>query len=177
MAECAGTSVGPCPHDYDGDGVIKCQEDLFLCRECEHFRFPLTSRITKEDKENGQTLKMMTIKSNPKESECNGGDFIINSVLAYTWYAMQNSSVEKIKTVVSGFFTHKQIANAKNVLYENTDVNIIGEKKVRRTGNTRSSHDANVKDILDALSRLDKSDMKAPRFLFDACAIGEIPSE
>jgi len=40
MPVCEGRPNESCPKAAKGRGVISCQGDLWLCRECEEFRFP-----------------------------------------------------------------------------------------------------------------------------------------
>ena len=40
MTKCEGPPNMPCPHNASGRSVRHCQGDMFLCTDCENFRFP-----------------------------------------------------------------------------------------------------------------------------------------
>ncbi|ELT93987.1 hypothetical protein CAPTEDRAFT_193556 [Capitella teleta] len=76
-------------------------------------------------------------------------------------------------------FSGETITDAKNILWEHAITHnyecIIGKKTNRRDSNLRSEMEAHVDDIVQALLRISKRDVK-PVIAVDACEIPSLPS-
>ena len=102
---------------------MKCQDNLMLCGECEHFRFPATSRVSQED----------GINNSQNTTYVHHVD-VVNTVLAYKWFSIQNSTAERVKSAVECHSSSEQALEVKDLLWDKRESKILGEKKARRTG-------------------------------------------
>ena len=82
-----------------------------------------------------------------------------SALLSYASSAVQNSAIENIKSAILEHFSLQEISNAKDILWEKCDVTIIGDKLKRRDSSVRSEKEANVHDLMVALTKLDNSDL------------------
>jgi hypothetical protein len=102
------------------------------------------------------------------------GRMMEQPLLAYIVSSLQAGTVENVKKAVLGFFTAKQIGDAKHVLWENASIDIIGRKVARKNTNIRSEENANVDDIISAVQKLDKDD-SVPLFVVSAYNLANLP--
>ena len=153
--ECVGVGGKPCPNKAQADAVNENADGLALCQDCQATRKP---------------------KICSGEMSVNGGEngTVVNPMLSYVVFALQSGTVGNIKNAVLGHFTPDQITEAKSILWETCGTDALGEQVNRRDGPTRSGAEANVTDILNAMTILDKKD-KMPRVLLDAHNLGLIP--
>ena len=84
------------------------------------------------------------------------------------------TAIENIKSAILGHFSLQEISNAKDILWEKCDVTIIGDKLKRRDFSVRSEKEANVHDLMVALTKLDNSDI-LPTFAVTATELYKIP--
>ena len=97
------------------------------------------------------------------------------ALLAYMAYALQSSTAEHVRTVITGHFTVADITEAKMTLWKQCGGEIIGvDMPRRRDSNARSIAEAHVQDMLMAMNKLDNAD-KLPLFMIDAYSLGKIP--
>lgn len=154
-SRCEGLPDGPCPNNEFSSKVTLCQGDLMLCPACNVERFSSQKDPTPRVMKGLQAV-------------------VIEPVLSYAWFSMQNSSHDLITTAIMGYFSLEAVTNAKNVLWDVAEASIIGEKPRRRGTANRNEKSAHVSDILEALVKLDKAD-QVPCFAIDALSIGMIP--
>ena len=112
-----------------------------------------------------------------EQSDIVNGDetpIINNAILSYMVLSMQSSSAEKIKSAVLGHFVLEYIINAKDKLWAVVKPDIIGRRKRRTDGTTRSEKEAHTQDIITALYQLDEAD-KTPDIVISALSLGSIP--
>ena len=88
---------------------------------------------------------------------------IINELLSYLSFYLDNSALENIKKIATLFYDQDDINNAKKVLWENRS-EILGPYVERKKSDKRSVAEANINDILEALIKLD-STQKSPKFV------------
>lgn len=99
----------------------------------------------------------------------------VEPVIAFTLYALQSASVERVKLAVVGNFSSEDIAIAKKCLWDKCRSHVIGsEMPKRRDSTARSLAEANITDIITALSKLDKAEC-LPNVLVDAYSLGKLP--
>ena len=156
---CYGLPNGPCPQKRCDETVKLSQGDLMLCHDCELVHFPgqehtitkisMPSSAVRESTEN-QSLPNDTHRAIPSappmspsidenyeredviiRNHDNNSEFILEPLLAYILFSLQSSTSENISKAVLGHFTPKQIFNAKEVLWGECDVKVIGQK-IRR---------------------------------------------
>ena len=77
---------------------------------------------------------------------------LMNNLLAYAVFSMQNSAINDIKHAILGHYT-----GAMDLLWERAGYGELGERPRRRGGHNRSKKDMYCQDLLDALNKLDKS--------------------
>lgn len=88
---------------------------------------------------------------------------IINELLSYLSFYLDNSALENIKKIATLFYDQDDINNAKKVLWENRS-EILGPYVERKKSDKRSVAEANINDILEALIKLDSA-QKSPKFV------------
>ena len=99
---------------------------------------------------------------------------ILQPLLAYVHYSLQNGTTENVSRAINSYFTEVDIDEAKQVLFDRCDPLIIGPIKYRRDGDSRSKMEANVKDILSAMNKLDKAS-NMPTFAIPSYQLHSIP--
>ena len=194
---CEGTEDNECPYKRSGSDVEFSQGDLWLCPDCFNARFKKPSNAQKPSTisdpvdpadldihNTSQTeLKRVTRMSTNTEgvmnsalpqSAVNDNKMLIDPLMSYTLYSLQNSTPENVKHAILCHFTADQINKAKSKLWETSDINIIGEKVRRKDSTVRTEKEANIQDILTAISKLDRVN-KMPNIMMSAMDIGTIP--
>jgi len=68
MPACQGRPNESCPKAAKGRGVVSCQGDLWLCRECEEFRFP-SEKCAKSVNSGASTSGRKSTRSSSSQSE------------------------------------------------------------------------------------------------------------
>ena len=87
----------------------------------------------------------------------------IDELLCYATYYINNSCRNNIKRIVCNFYSQEDIIASKKLLWSLSS-EFLEPYKERKTTNQRSSADANVNDIFEALLKLDSVD-KLPSFV------------
>ena len=136
---------------------------------------PLTETTTRAT--NKTTMVDGADPSNPQrvtsDHPSNHG-MILQPLLTYTFYALLSGTAENVKKAVVGHFTSDQITEAKNVLQEECNIDIIGPKQRRTDSQKRTQKEADCADIIAAISKLD-GDGDAPVFVIDASHLSHLP--
>ena len=99
---------------------------------------------------------------------------LIEPVIAYIVFSMQSGTFDNIKNATLGAFTEAEISSAKDDLWTHCGSRIIGEKKRRKETSARTIKEANIIDIMQAISQLDKSD-SLPNVAINARSLQFIP--
>ena len=202
--KCAGLPYQDCPNKACGKDVSFCYAELDLCKFCERVRkelngvLPLTNLSkpyrnksdgsSTEGSSVGQTESITTCVTSSEAGEQKtkasnsitssasvlSDKVLIQPVISYIVFSMQSGSVENIKNATVGFFSDDDITAAKYDLWAHCGSAIIGEKKKRKETNTRSAKEANVIDIINACSHLDKYDC-LPNIIISALTLNAIP--
>ena len=102
-------------------------------------------------------------------------ELIINSVLAYTVYAINKSTRDNLVTVLDSSFTDKEVSDACDVLWPVGDVELLGECPSRNNSTKCSRRHALCCDIYDAMRKMDVADVKMPTYVVDPVGIGRLP--
>ena len=92
-----------------------------------------------------------------------GTSIHINEILCYCSFYINNSSINNIKRIVANFYSDEDINIAKKTLWDIAGEQ-LGNYIERKTSEKRTSGDANITDIFEALSKLDYMD-KMPNFV------------
>ena len=164
MPVCEGLPTGQCPHSKPKN-VKFTQGDMFLCDNCENARFG-----TKVKQLNDNTAEASAEVNVPS---ANDTKYICQPLLAYILFSLQSGSIENIKNAALGHFTHQEIVDAKNTLWDACG-EMIGEKLNRKDSPTRSEREAHLSDIVTALTKLDTME-KSPTIVIDALSLHKIP--
>jgi hypothetical protein len=99
---------------------------------------------------------------------------ILNSVLTYVVYALDNSTADDIISCCVQFYTCDELRLAQKSLWDNCDVNIIGPCVRRRDSSVRSEVEALTSDIIAAVQKLDSAGV-LPTFAVDSIGLHRIP--
>ena len=76
---------------------------------------------------------------------------ILNPLLTYIVYGLNSGTTSAVKRAVLGHFTDEKVSQAKDILFDNCDKEIIGDKKKRVTTSARSNTEANLDDVIAAI--------------------------
>lgn len=101
-------------------------------------------------------------------------DVIFNPLLAYAAYAKLSGTSDMLKNAIVTKFTTAQIKAAKKALWRDSCQDIIGPLHQRRATDLRTCAEANVLDIIGALSKLDRAD-RMPAIAILSSDLGNIP--
>ena len=88
---------------------------------------------------------------------------IVNELLSYLSFYMNNSAIDNIKKIAINFYDSDDIINSKKVLWENR-TNILGPYTDRKKSDKRTVSEANINDIFEALTKLDTA-QELPKFV------------
>lgn len=184
MPSCDGLPHSKCPQNASGKSVIDwC--DLWLCPTSFDTRFPPEAQsesAMKTTNSESSNTNAKTVDSDVDElsSQITNDNkteepiLLLEPVLCYTYYSLQNSSYDSVKAAVIGHFSLENILKAKDKLWEVSDSSVIGDKIKRRATNNRNEKEAIATDIINAIQSLAKAN-KAPIFVIDAMSLGMIP--
>lgn len=154
MTACPGIN-GEClgPRRSGRVGKVSNNEPGSLCEECE-------SAV-----DNGM---------NSDTRPCTGAKYIFNHVLGYIVSVRNCSRKNDIVHLVASFFSAPVIDGAKKELWDNCPVDVVGAFTRRKTTDERSSREANVEDMIDALRKLEDAAVM-PEFAVPAEKLDLIP--
>ena len=111
----------------------------------------------------------------PDDCTTSQAEIIVQPLLAYVAYALQNATVENVHSAVTGHFPAADIAAAKQTLWQRCGGKVIGYEMPRRRESTmRSIEEAHVQDIISSINKLDTAE-KLPCFVVDAQNLGKLP--
>ena len=99
---------------------------------------------------------------------------LIEPVIACIVFSMQSGTFDNIKNATLGAFTEAEISSAKDDLWTHCESRIIGEKKRRKETSSHTIKVANIINIMQAISQLDKSD-SLPNVAINARSLQFIP--
>ena len=97
--------------------------------------------------------------------------YIVQSLLAFTLYALQSSIIENVRTVITGHFGVADISEAKQELWRCCGGSDMPR---RRESTARPLEEANTQDIITALCKLDKA-RQLPNIMAEAFSMDKIP--
>ena len=83
---------------------------------------------------------------------------IVDELLTYATYHLNNSTLENIKKLIINFYTAEEILTSKKVLWEAFG-NYLETFTDRKTTERRTSEEANLDDVLKALINLDSKNV------------------
>ena len=100
---------------------------------------------------------------------------ILQPILTYITYALQSATADNVSSAILRHCAAKDIADAKQTLWERCGGDVIGvQMPRRRETHARSIEEAHVYDIIVALQKLDDQDA-LPNFAVDFQSLGKIP--
>ena len=79
---------------------------------------------------------------------------IVNELLSYACFYLNNSSLDNIKRLMLNFYTHDEIIDSKKLLW-NLSSSELNSYIERKSSENRTCDDANLNDIFEALVKLD----------------------
>ena len=99
-----------------------------------------------------------TIETEPVQAPETSGErkVVINELLCYASFYLNSCTADNIAKIVIGHFSEDDILTAKKVLWEEPNRPHLKKFQTRRDTVARTCAAANISDILDALSDLDK---------------------
>ena len=97
----------------------------------------------------------------------------VDELLTYACYYINNSAIENIKKIILNFHNNEEILNSKKLLW-NVSGEYLTPYKDRKSTENRSSMEANISDIFEAIIQLDATN-KLPKFV--AINLGKVPDK
>jgi hypothetical protein len=119
-------------------------------------------------------VKLPTERATSVLDDSHEQQVILQPLLAYVHYGLLSGTVDSVRKAIIGYYTHDVIMEAKQVLFDKVDNDVIGTIKDRRDGDTRSKAEADINDILAAMARLDKA-THTPIFAVPSYQINTMP--
>jgi hypothetical protein len=171
--KCQGLPDQDCPFNASGEDVTATQGGLYLCLNCFNGRYGEDNTSLKQVATGGG-INETNAQQKGSDPKADTQSVIIEPVLTYISFALQSGTVENIKKAVLGHFTDEQVLDAKNVLWEKGNNEIIGRKQRRMAGHKRTQREADCSDIIIALNKLDEAGVM-PIFVIDYLSLGVIP--
>ena len=98
---------------------------------------------------------------------------IINELLSFLSYYADKCTNEHIRKAAIGFYMTEEVTEAKRVLWNNFKDNITFNYQERKSTDKRTANEANIDDILRALSDLDAAQVPV---CFVAKSLNRLPS-
>ena len=106
---------------------------------------------------NDQQAKPPTESTTSALDDNNEQQVVLPSLLADVHYGLLSARVKFVRKAIIEYYTRHFIVEVRQFLFDKVGNDVIGVIKDCRDGNTRSKTEADVKDILAAMVRLDKS--------------------
>ena len=197
MPRCDGRPEGACPDSRNDSTVRSSQGDLWLCVECEKYRFPYiyskltggtTVGTTGQNQQSAQPVMLEKDKPAATMNELTDGSIapkrqiMLNDVLCFINNKFHNHPVSVIKSSMLDFYREDEILSAKHVLLQCvSDKSLIAALQSfvkRRIGDNKIK--STVDDIMHMWSTIDEHSALATLPIFyssDMCRIATIPDE
>jgi hypothetical protein len=99
---------------------------------------------------------------------------IVDPVLSYVIFAMDNSRAGYVTNCCIQFYTVEELTRAKDIIWDVADTDIVGPYIRRRDGPKRSAVDNVAADITGAIQKLDLAGM-VPKVAVDPSGLNRIP--
>jgi hypothetical protein len=99
---------------------------------------------------------------------------IIDPVLSYVIYALDNSPAGYVTNCCIQFYTIEELTRAKDIIWDVADSDVVGPYIKRRDGPKRSAVDNVAADITSAIQKLDQAGI-VPRVAVDSSGLHRIP--
>ena len=107
------------------------------------------------------------------DCECECRDFVHSELLCFTQNYMQSCAPDNIKRIVQCFYSAEQIREAKQTLWNCKIGKNLKKFQNRKSTPNRSETEANLNDIMEALSDLDRQNIECVKFI--AIDLTQIP--
>jgi len=177
MPVCAGRDEnGICPNNK-ADSTVKWSVcDLWLCTDCYDFRVPSAPLLGDNTVPlNSAAATVKTTNSRPNVVPVNR-KLVVSEVLFYASGKYSTTTVNKLKLVLSSFFTDDEIAAAKEQLHSAVvKCNAAGVPRyVKRQGGNRLK--LNVDDLIKLLAIIDEQKLMNGLPHYVAGNINRLPS-
>jgi len=185
MVRCEGRPNGPCPSKANNNSVKNSQGDLFLCKECENYRFPskkpaVTGTVTTSDPPQLTTVTKPDVALPPVldtvQQALPEPKLVVSEVLFFINNKCDHTPRQVMHSTVAEFFNEDEIMAAKQLLVQHMDSHLsgitqpllkkrIGEYKVDRT----------IDDILSIFSAIDENGARGFLPVFCAVSLSRVP--
>jgi hypothetical protein len=175
MPVCAGRDeTGICPNNKADNTVKWSVCDLWLCADCYDYRIPSAPLLSDNTAPlNSAVTAVKTTNSNVAPVN---RKLVVNEVLFYASGKYSVTTVNKLKLVLSSFFTDDEIAAAKEQLHSAVvKCNAVGvPRHVKRQGGNRLK--PNVDDLVKLLTIIDEQKLMKSLPHYVAGNINRVPS-
>ena len=157
---CSGLPNGqPCPYGRRGDkdNVNFNVHMMDLCPDCSKFHdaekngVPLSSLPDPLPSDTTRSTRSKSQSAQVNDSE----NLIIDPVLCYVAASRDTSRKIDIAHMVAANFSEDLVYEAKTLLWQRVNSDVIGDCVKRQTTDKRSGKEANVIDIYDAMKKME----------------------
>ena len=148
-----------------------------LCRGCEKLRFPSKDSDPNKDTQPPDLSSQVEKDESVKDSDVQRDVYskvVIDPVLTYVRYSINNSPVDLICAACREFYTVEELSAAKEKLWLAGDPSVLPQYVRRRDSSARSEIDATITDIVMAIQKLDSA-AKIPVFAVSCEELSRIP--
>jgi len=198
MPRCEGRPNGAnppaCPMKVNNSTVKNCQGDLFLCKDCEDFRFPNTSGATTKTtvsaapststaKQQGTmpttqcTSSLLTPTSTiPIVSEQVEPEMLIDNMLCFFTCKSLNQPKGSLKSTAAEYFREDEILKSKLLLVKVVEkLEVPGLQQYFKARKGDNKNKSNIDDIVNILETVDENGLWTKMPVFCANDVSRIP--
>ena len=130
MPRCQGRPNAPCPEGRNDSSVRNSQGDLFLCKACDEFRFPVTASdttttstsvidgVVDKTREVGLSAGSGNVAAGDEQSTTTNTPLIVSELLFFVNSVYDSHPAALIKSTVGDFFREDEVLTAKSILID-----------------------------------------------------------
>ena len=140
--------------DKNGKEVYLRQGDMLLCDRCNKVRFPDDRSSRATNNTSGHETIPKSVDNN-RSHITDDSELYHNELLTYIYHYFSSSSIDMMRKTVMSFYTADEIGIAKDLLWETNAISIPKHRRISTS--IRSSHEADLNDILSAAIEIDQT--------------------
>jgi len=193
MPRCEGRPEGACPARVIDNSVKSCQGDLWLCKDCEEYRFPTPSTsclatnsvITNpsatvhviSDKQHVPDGEDVVLQHNERKSDKHDKKLVVNELLFFINNHTDTTPSASLKSVIVEFYREEEVIEAKQKLLSCfSDLKIYGLTGFAKNRTGANKVKASIDDILGIFRTADERSLLDTLPLFCAVNAKRVPT-
>jgi len=193
MPRCEGRPEGACPARVIDNSVKSCQGDLWLCKDCEEYRFPTPSTsclatnsvITNSsatlhvisDKQHVSDGEDAVLQHNERNSDKHDKKFVVNELLYFINNHTDTTPSASLKSVIVEFYREEEVIEAKQRLLSCfSDLKTYGLTGFAKNRTGVNKVKTSVDDIFGIFRTVDERSLLDRLLLFCAVNAKRVPT-